>query len=206
MTHISVYARTQRIVVDPASSAVAVINMGPQGPIGGAFSYVKSDGSVPMTGDLVLAGDPNSALEAAPKQYVDTGLAGKVDVSGDLFRSATVSLNDDQACYLEFSSLAIACALMAITNTISGGMATIHFRATGAADAGAAILAQVGPTWAVSAGVALTGTTGVDGQYTVRATNSGGNFRLYIENRTGGTRVFSFVLFGPNQTFTVNLV
>jgi hypothetical protein len=71
MTTLTVTSRTQRIVVDPASHAVAVINLGPQGPVGNPTYYIKADGSVPMTGDLVLAGDPNANLEAATKQYVD---------------------------------------------------------------------------------------------------------------------------------------
>lgn len=36
-----------------------------------------------MTGDLVLAADPNAALEAATKQYVDTGDATAVKLTGD---------------------------------------------------------------------------------------------------------------------------
>lgn len=71
MSTINVISRTQRIVIDPASRSVAVINLGPQGPVGDPAHYIKSDGSIAMTGDLVLPGDPDSALEAAPKQYVD---------------------------------------------------------------------------------------------------------------------------------------
>ena len=48
----------------------------------GAGSYVPVAGGA-MTGPLTLSGSPVAALQAAPKQYVDTGLATKADlVSG----------------------------------------------------------------------------------------------------------------------------
>jgi hypothetical protein len=37
---------------------------------------------------LTLAGDPTTALQATPKQYVDTGVAGKVSKAGDVMTGA----------------------------------------------------------------------------------------------------------------------
>lgn len=42
----------------------------------GGDGYLSKTGGT-MTGSLILAADPSGALEAATKQYVDTGLAGK---------------------------------------------------------------------------------------------------------------------------------
>lgn len=47
-----VLARTQQIIVDPATQAVSVINAGPQGPPGGgggSSAYYKHDQDVPAT-------------------------------------------------------------------------------------------------------------------------------------------------------------
>lgn len=71
MSEINVVQRTQRIVVDPFSSAVAIINAGPQGPKGANGSigppgpgtpneYLRADGTVPATGALVV---PNPTLD-----------------------------------------------------------------------------------------------------------------------------------------------
>lgn len=50
-----------------------------------AFStiYLRRDGGT-MTGDLVLAGDPNAALEATTKQYTDAGDALKLAIANNL--------------------------------------------------------------------------------------------------------------------------
>ena len=45
-------------------------------------NYLELTGGT-LTGALILAADPTEALQAATKQYVDSGLSGKVDtVSG----------------------------------------------------------------------------------------------------------------------------
>jgi hypothetical protein len=63
-------------------------NVANKGYVDNAVSNVGSGNYVPlaggaMTGSLTLSGNPAAALQAAPKQYVDTGLATKADlVSG----------------------------------------------------------------------------------------------------------------------------
>jgi len=45
----------------------------------GAGSYLSTAGGS-MSGPITLPGNPNSALQATPKQYVDAGFAGKADL------------------------------------------------------------------------------------------------------------------------------
>lgn len=50
-----------------------------------------------LTGALILASNPTVALEAAPKQYVDDGLATKVGLAGDTMTGALVLSGDPTA-------------------------------------------------------------------------------------------------------------
>lgn len=57
----TVIVKTQKVVVNPQTRQVAVINAGPQGPQGapgpgGNNDYIRADGTVPMLADLILPG------------------------------------------------------------------------------------------------------------------------------------------------------
>lgn len=55
--------------------------------------FLPKDGST-MTGPLVLNADPTTNLGAATKQYVDTGVSGKVNKAGDTMTGALVLSGD----------------------------------------------------------------------------------------------------------------
>jgi len=73
---------------DPATDELTVFS---GSTASGSTNVILANGVSPMTGQLVLNGNPSSALGAAPKQYVDTeiasavstGLATKVSKIGD---------------------------------------------------------------------------------------------------------------------------
>jgi hypothetical protein len=79
MSEINVVQKTQRIVVDPASSSIAVISAGPPGPAGplDAASVTLLDGKVD---EYTGTGSPNGVLTAPiGSQYVNTAAtAGQV--------------------------------------------------------------------------------------------------------------------------------
>lgn len=96
-----------------------------------------------------------------------------------------VTLLDDESAFFSFS--ADARGMVLIAPNVSGGGGYIGcFRVnTGAYNSE---LASFGSVAAPTPGGAMTGTTGTDGNFTIRPHNS--LDRLYVENRTGGTRTY----------------
>jgi hypothetical protein len=177
MSEINVVSTTQRIVVDPFSSAVAVINTGPMGPAGppgqagppgpGTPSeYVRADGTVAMSGMLNTPG----------------------------LTSGAFTLNDDQACYIPFPSTSVQSCLWIVGNTALAGCGFVAFRC-GDASAYAAGLAISG-VLTTGTGPLATGTTGgTDGNLNVFAEVTAAP-RLYIKNRTAAARSYRYTILG----------
>jgi hypothetical protein len=177
MSEINVVSTTQRIVVDPFSSAVAVINAGPMGPAGPPGQvgppgpgtpneYVKADGSVAMSGMLSTPG----------------------------FFSAAFTLADDQACYIPFPAASIQSCLWIVGNTAVAGAALVAFRC-GDTSGYASGLAIAG-TLTTGTGPLATGTTGgTDGSLNVFAELAPAP-RLYVKNRTAATRSYRYTILG----------
>lgn len=73
MSHVTVLSRTQRIVVDPHTSSVSVVNAGPAGPAIGTFDGVTS----PTIDDIVTitqaAYDALGPGRPSTRLYVITG-------------------------------------------------------------------------------------------------------------------------------------
>jgi hypothetical protein len=114
---------------------------------------------------------------------------------------APQSSADDTAFYATFSgTIAYGVAIIG-SNTNSAGSAVVAFRC-GDGNAYCNILSSSGPPVTGTTGP-LTGTTGTDTHLTVSADTA--TNRLYIENRTGGTRVYQVTFLSlsqPVQSFT----
>jgi hypothetical protein len=175
MSEINVISKTQRIVVDPFSSSVSVINAGPQGPQGvvgptgppgpGAPNeYVRADGTVDMTGVLKMPGVYSNAI----------------------------TLNDDQACYIAFPGLSVQNCIWITGNSAGAGAGFVAFRC-GDASAFASALAISGVI-TTGVGALTTGTTdGTDANLNIFAQNATAP-RLYIKNRTGAARSYRYAI------------
>lgn len=79
MSHVSVISRTQKIIVDPFSSAVAIVNAGPMGPgslgMGGSWTYsIESVHNTTHNVDLVAENDPRGYLDALGDLVLPPGL------------------------------------------------------------------------------------------------------------------------------------
>jgi hypothetical protein len=94
----TVIVKTQKIVVNPRTRQVAVINAGPQGPQGapgpgGKNDYIRADGTVPMLSDLILPANPIDALAAIPKSYLENYAYDKAAADGRYIESAGDTMN-----------------------------------------------------------------------------------------------------------------
>jgi hypothetical protein len=103
----------------------------------------------------------------------------------------TLTLNDDQAAYMQFTASAARGLMLLGANTRAAGSAVVAFRV--GASAFVHTLASVGATVTVGTGT-LAGTTGTDTHLTIRADTA--TNRLYIENRTGATRDYGVIFPG----------
>ena len=133
------------------------------------------DSPFPARADHTHAMDPNAV-------YTFAGLRG-----------AWVTLTDDQAAFTQFNPAGLQFGTFVLSCNASGGPhAFIAFRTGESASPFCLAIATTGVVpLAVGIG-SLAGTTGVDGNVTVRAYNldppSFG--RIYIENRSSATRAF----------------
>jgi hypothetical protein len=108
-------------------------------------------------------------------------------VSGIVAKESETTIADDAVASVTFD--VPARGILCISSNVSaGGCCTVAFRC-GDASAYATVLSQAGATVAGSVGV-LTGTTGTDARLNIgvdTATN-----RLFVENRTGASRSYSY--------------
>lgn len=120
MSEINVVSKTQRIVVDPFSSSVSIINAGPQGPVGARGpigppgpgqpdEYVRADGTVPMTGALVV---PNASLDthALNRLYADgryLGVATKYAKGQVAYAQVVANVTLNTAALTDIAGLSI---------------------------------------------------------------------------------------------------
>jgi hypothetical protein len=108
-------------------------------------------------------------------------------VSGVVAKESETSIADDAVASVTFDVPARGIICIS-PNVSAGGCCTVAFRC-GDASAYATVLSQAGATVAGSVGV-LTGTTGTDARLNIgvdTATN-----RLFVENRTGASRSYSY--------------
>jgi len=110
-------------------------------------------------------------------------------------RVLRVTVADDAVANFTFNTDPVNGMLSLAGNAATAGAALIHYRA-GDASAFVNILAEAGVNVTGTTGV-LTGTTGVDGELTISADST--DPKLYIENRTGSTRVYSLTFAAPVQ-------
>ena len=105
---------------------------------------------------------------------------------------AEVSLADDAATSVEFDTAGTR-GIMIISGSVgAGGAAVYHFRV--GTSLTSAVLSSAGPTVTATTG-ALTGTTGNDTELTLSVHTDN---KLYIENRTGGTRGYTITFLSVN--------
>lgn len=104
---------------------------------------------------------------------------------------ATLTLNDDQAAYIQFTADAVRGVAVFGGNAAAAGSGVIAFRVQTFAFVTA--IATAGATVTVGTGT-LAGTTGTDTHLTIRADTA--TNRLYIENRTGAARDYGFAFVG----------
>jgi len=102
-----------------------------------------------------------------------------------------LSLNDDKAAYLSFSAAARGILILA-GNTASAKGGIVHFRC-GDGSNHATVMASSGSNFTGTTGT-LAGTTGTDTHVTVAADSA--TNRIYVENRTGGTRGYTITVLG----------
>jgi Pectate lyase superfamily protein len=114
---------------------------------------------------------------------------------GAIRSSDEVTLNDDQAGYITFGA-ATKGTLVLSGNLLAAGNALVVFRC-GDANAFVSVLSSSGPTVTGTTGT-LAGTTGTDTRLTIAADTA--TNRLYIENRTGSQRTYSYTFMGGSDT------
>lgn len=125
-----------------------------------------------------------------------------VDIlKSDTYRSTTdpteIALADDQACYIQFSAAARGvCIISSNTSTAQSGV--IQFRC-GDAFTHATNIAKTADL-NVATGQ-LAGTTGTDAKVTFSADSA--TNRVYLENRIGAIRAFTFTFIGVNDNILI---
>ncbi len=124
-----------------------------------------------------------------------------IGTSGVSSKEAVLTVPDDRAAYVEFSAAAPT-GMIAVCSSVpgSGGTALFAFR-VGDASRAITILASAGPTTTATTGE-LTGTTGVDGQFTISASQTFN--RVYIENRTGASRSYNYTIMNLGDGITAS--
>jgi hypothetical protein len=111
-------------------------------------------------------------------------------------RVLRATIADDAVASFTFNTDPVN-GMFSLAGNLSGaGAALVHYRA-GDASAFVNILAEAGVNVTGTTGV-LTGTTGVDGELTISA--DGTDPKLYIENRTGTSRVYALTFAAPVQS------
>lgn len=175
---------------------------------------------VKVSSDLALSIATTLTSRTAGTNYVESWngttrtdvdqVVGDVSVTalqaGYTRTSTEVTLADDKAGYIDFGAVSRGIIILAGTSSAARS-AVVAFR-VGDANAHATIMSSGGGTVTGTTGQ-LAGTTGTDTHLTIAADTA--TNRLYIENRTGGSRSYSYTVtplggnagFGP--TAFVNL-
>jgi hypothetical protein len=122
-------------------------------------------------------------------------------IKADAYRSTVdpteITLNDNQACFVQFSAAARGICVIS-SNAASAQAGVIHFRC-GDASTHATSIAKTSDM-NVTTGQ-LAGTTGTDAKVTFSADSA--TNRIYLENRIGTVRAFTFTFLGVNDNILV---
>jgi len=108
-----------------------------------------------------------------------------------------ITLNDDQACYIQFSAAARGVVVIS-SNAASAQSGVIHFRC-GDASTHATSIAKTANLELTTG--QLAGTTGNDTKLTFSADST--TNRIYLENRLGAVRGFTFSFIGLNDNILI---
>lgn len=142
--------------------------------------------------EIGSGGTPSLRTKVGTKGILKKGTVALVIDSGidtEVNRSRRITLADDQATSVDMP-LSGGTALMAISSTLASTTANPRGLVWVNADASPTVV-NVSLTSTTNVGLtggALTGTTGTDGNFTLSAHTDG---KLYLENRTGGSRTFT---------------
>ena len=146
---------------------------------------VTGGGTVATNGkNAVIANDGTIATLEAAQTF-----AAKQTFSAGVTSGTQGSVADDAAFSITAQSN-VGILILMVANLTAGAGAVAFRCQSGFASQAAIIASAAGTLLATAVDTVLTGTTGADGKITISSNATDG--KLYVENRSGGARVFSW--------------